>query len=242
MEWYYAENGQQVGPITASDLEGLAHAGKVTPETLVWREGMANWDAYKNTRSSGTPPSPDNTAACVECKKVFSQSDMIQYQNSWICATCKPIFFQRIQEGAVIPGTMVYAGFWIRFGAKFIDNVILQIVGGLAGFVIGFSLTNQLGEFATQLLAGGVGYAISLAYTTYLVGKYGATLGKTGCKLKVVRPDGSPISYGRACGRFFAEILSGLILGIGYLMAAFDKEERRALHDRICDTRVVKKS
>ena len=39
---------------------------------------------------------------------------------------------------------------------------------------------------------------------------------------------------------FFAEMLSGMILGIGYLMAAFD-DEKRALHDRICDTRVVRR-
>jgi len=49
-----------------------------------------------------------------------------------------------------------------------------------------------------------------------------------------------PITYGRATGRCFAEILSGMICYIGYLMAAFD-EEKRALHDRICNTRVVKR-
>ncbi|HET6371045.1 MAG TPA: RDD family protein, partial [Nitrospiria bacterium] len=43
-----------------------------------------------------------------------------------------------------------------------------------------------------------------------------------------------------ACGRYFAEILSGIILCIGYIMAAFD-DEKRALHDRICGTRVIKK-
>ena len=59
------------------------------------------------------------------------------------------------------------------------------------------------------------------------------------CGLKVIRPDGEEITYGRACGRFFADILSYVILFIGYIMVAFD-EEKRALHDRICDTRVVK--
>ena len=57
--------------------------------------------------------------------------------------------------------------------------------------------------------------------------------------LKVIRSDGARITYGRAVGRFFAENLSGLILCIGYIMVAFDGE-KRALHDHICDTRVVK--
>jgi uncharacterized RDD family membrane protein YckC len=55
----------------------------------------------------------------------------------------------------------------------------------------------------------------------------------------VITADGEPITYWRAFGRYFGKLLSGIILGIGYLMAAFD-EEKRALHDRICHTRVVK--
>jgi uncharacterized RDD family membrane protein YckC len=57
-------------------------------------------------------------------------------------------------------------------------------------------------------------------------------------KIKVVTADGIPMSYGRSTGRYFAKILSGLIIYIGYLMAFWD-EEKRALHDRICKTRVV---
>ena len=43
----------------------------------------------------------------------------------------------------------------------------------------------------------------------------------------------------RAIGRYFAAMLSSLILCIGYLLIAFDAE-KRALHDMICDTRVIK--
>jgi hypothetical protein len=46
---------------------------------------------------------------------------------------------------------------------------------------------------------------------------------------------------GRAIGRYFAKLLSMLILGIGYIMVAFDSE-KRGLHDMICDTRVVRQS
>jgi uncharacterized RDD family membrane protein YckC len=57
--------------------------------------------------------------------------------------------------------------------------------------------------------------------------------------LKVVRADGSPVSIGLAFGRYFAKMLSGFILLIGYIMAAFDAQ-KRALHDMICDTRVIR--
>ena len=89
------------------------------------------------------------------------------------------------------------------------------------------------------LLIPFVGIMLAAFYYIFFHGKFGATPGKMACGLKVVRADGSKLTYGRAMGRFFGDILSGIILGIGYLMIAFD-DEKRALHDRICDTRVIK--
>jgi uncharacterized RDD family membrane protein YckC len=59
------------------------------------------------------------------------------------------------------------------------------------------------------------------------------------CKLKIIVADGSRVSYLRAFGRHFAKYLSAMILLVGYIMAAFD-DQRRTLHDRICETRVVR--
>jgi hypothetical protein len=41
--WYFASQGQQQGPLSEAQLRELIGTGKVTPETLVWTEGMANW-------------------------------------------------------------------------------------------------------------------------------------------------------------------------------------------------------
>ncbi len=81
---------------------------------------------------------------------------------------------------------------------------------------------------------------LPLIYDVFFIGKYGATLGKMALKIKVVTADGAPVSYLRAFARYFAKVVSALPCMIGYLMAAFD-EERRALHDRICNTRVILK-
>ena len=88
-------------------------------------------------------------------------------------------------------------------------------------------------------LIWGLSVAIQCAYETFFIGKMGATPGKMALGLKVVRADGSPVDYARAAGRFFGKMLSGIILGIGYIMAGFDAQ-KRALHDMICDTRVIK--
>ena len=77
-----------------------------------------------------------------------------------------------------------------------------------------------------------------ISYETIFIGKYGATVGKMACRIKVVTADGGQVSYLRAVGRYFAKLLSAFTLMIGYIIAAFDPE-KRALHDRICNTRVV---
>jgi GYF domain 2 len=41
--WFYASNGQQQGPIPETQFRDLIARGSVTPETLVWSEGMTGW-------------------------------------------------------------------------------------------------------------------------------------------------------------------------------------------------------
>ena len=69
---------------------------------------------------------------------------------------------------------------------------------------------------------------------------WATTIGKRAVGLYVLRPDGSKLGPGRAFARYWAPILSALILFIGFLMVAF-REDKRALHDLICDTVVVKR-
>jgi uncharacterized RDD family membrane protein YckC len=82
--------------------------------------------------------------------------------------------------------------------------------------------------------------ALSAAYEVWFLTRHGATPGKMVIGKKVVTADGRPLSSGRALGRHFAVYLSSFTLMIGFIMAAFD-DQKRALHDRICDTRVIAK-
>jgi len=68
-----------------------------------------------------------------------------------------------------------------------------------------------------------------------------ATLGKMALGIKVVDRQGGRISFARATGRYFAKILSGLILMIGYLMAGFTSR-KQALHDMVAGCLVVNRS
>jgi uncharacterized RDD family membrane protein YckC len=188
-------------------------------------------------------------ATCAECFTEFDESEMVKYGDQHVCGSCKSTFFQRVKEGVHVDSTsMDYKGFWIRFAATFIDGIITNLAQFAIMFVLGMAMgtmndPSQMGEpSATQMIMSVliilVSIVISVGYEVYFIGKFGATWGKMACNVKVVKADGSPVGYGLATGRFFAKIISGIILGIGYIMAAFD-EEKRSLHDRICNTRVV---
>jgi uncharacterized RDD family membrane protein YckC len=269
MNWYYVHAGNSVGPVSQEEFDKLVQTGAIQPETLVWYEGMANWQPYSSVRAavpamaiaagpstastqaiSGVEAQPiatGNDVVCAECNRVFPRDSTIQYGAVSVCANCKPAFVQKLREGATLPmgGAMVYAGFWIRFGAKLIDGVILGVVI-MAPATIFLILAIRSGrlnpqeQLGIQILVQFGFYAINFAYTTFFLGKFGATPGKMACSLKVVTADGAPISYARAMGRALSELVSGLVCYIGYIIAAFDRE-KRALHDHIANTRVVRK-
>ena len=50
MQWYYARNDQQFGPVSAAELKQLADDGKLSPDDLLWREGMDSWNTAINLR------------------------------------------------------------------------------------------------------------------------------------------------------------------------------------------------
>lgn len=268
MNWFYVDAGQQAGPVADEQLDELVRNGKVRGDTLVWRDGLANWQPYAQARPEGVQPVapppmigaapvPPGTAptgnevVCAECSQIFQRSDTIQYGNAWVCANCKPKFVARLQQGGVMPAGgvagMYYAGFWIRFVAKIIDGLIVGVVFGIPIFLVAFRAAlsgnaPQVQPWASYFVPGPLQFlwwVIALLYNGLFIGRFGATPGKMALGLKVVSPEGATISYGRSFGRAAAEILSGLICNIGYIIAAFDGQ-KRALHDHIASTRVIR--
>ncbi len=243
MNWYYVEAGEKRGPITEAELDSLYSSGKVQSNTLVWHDGAADWMPFSKVKGvAGAPPA--GGVVCAECGRIFPPDEVIKFGEAHVCGGCKPVFMQKVREGVVTPGgNMVYASFVLRLGAYMLDWIITNGVAALFGFVVGFATSSADPTTArvAGIISSAFGFILSIAYFTFFHGKFGATPGKMVCKIKVVTAEGHPISYARALGRFFAAILSAMICLIGYIMAATDSAERRALHDRICNTRVIKK-
>jgi uncharacterized RDD family membrane protein YckC len=254
MAWYYVLDGASHGPVAEADMRSLRAQNTIALDTPVWTDGMAEWVPFSNSPLSagGVPVALASipagaTHTCVQCGQLFPEGEMLNYEGSWVCAACKPAFFQRIKEGVAAPGTLVYASVGSRFLALFLDGLIIfgiiLVPSIILGVIMGATQNIAGGPTAVSggisILLGLILYILPPIYEIFMIGKYGATWGKMAMKIKVVRPDGGRLSYGRSTGRYFAKILSALILYIGFLMAIWDKE-KRALHDQICQTRVIR--
>jgi len=135
-------------------------------------------------------------------------------------------------------------GFGPRLAAAMIDGIIL----GLVNIPITLLLTGTVLQTDTTAAYSGMGliatlinYALNIGYFVYMESSaYQATVGKQVMGLKVVATDGTRITAGNSLGRWFSKLVSGIILGIGYLMVLWDKD-KQALHDKMAHTYVVKK-
>jgi len=132
-----------------------------------------------------------------------------------------------------LPRQLQYAGFWLRFLALVIDSLIFV----LAGVILGFFVGKIAGS--TKILDIPLFIASWLYYALMESSSRQATIGKIALGISVTNLSGNRISFGRATGRHFAKIISGIILSIGYIMAAFTAK-KQALHDIIASTVVIK--
>ncbi len=286
MNWFYAEHGQKHGPISDGELISLAEKGSLRAETLIWREGMPNWEKLGSVR-------PD----------LVSSPGAARFGGVELSEQSKNLLVQRMREGVLADagGTGVrYVGFWWRFLAFIIDAIIFWVVqqmvlvtASMAGMRVTFvyqpsgpgtSLSMEMVDWTIQAIL----LVMQAVYYTWTTARFGGTPGKLALGFKVVTATGSSVGWGRSFGRWAAGsvlnfvILSFIILvpvglvfflGMGGLqglknlesgtmpgiwalgmlvammvgtlagsfpwwMAALDSQ-KRALHDRICATRVV---
>ncbi len=136
--------------------------------------------------------------------------------------------------------TVTYAGFWKRVLAAFLDGILISAVMaivGLGGPMHGGGHMYRADTPSIGLVKIAVGW---LYYSLMESSKYQATLGKLALGIKVTDLSGLKIDFGRATGRFFGKILSGITLCIGFLMVAFT-EKKQGLHDILAKTLVVNK-
>jgi uncharacterized RDD family membrane protein YckC len=127
----------------------------------------------------------------------------------------------------VLRTEVAYAGFWRRFAAYWIDFAVL----------LGLQLVIASGVFNIAPVSSVIGWAyFALLESSPARG----TLGKVALHLVVGDVHGDPITFRRASARYWLKVLSTLVFGVGWLLAAFTPR-KQALHDMLAGCLVLRR-
>lgn len=228
--WYYVDRAHdRHGPITAEALARAFREGRVQRDSLVWREGMTQWEPLESHLQELPAPPP---AAPVPVAPPAAPPQT---------AAQAPV--------ATDIAHVVDAGFIRRLGAFIIDNMLLGtayyavlMVGMVVMAVAVAGATDGGAVAATGAVLMTLAYAVMSYF--YYVGmersKLQATVGKLALGIKVVDADGRRLGWGKASARWAGSLVSYLILYFGFFMAGWTRR-KQALHDLMAGTYVVDK-
>jgi uncharacterized RDD family membrane protein YckC len=153
-----------------------------------------------------------------------------------------------------------YAGFWVRFLAFLIDNVVMGIAFFLiliplifltrfGSFLEGFHPDQEMNDANIFMLIGiifliaTVSLLLTWLYHALMESsEWQATLGKKALGLVVTDMAGNRVSFARSTGRHFGKLLTNLVPAfIGYIMAGFT-DKKQALHDMLAGCLVLRRN
>jgi uncharacterized RDD family membrane protein YckC len=177
---------------------------------------------------------------CARCAIPFCPDCLVEISGRPYCATCKQEQLLDVRSG-VDRSQLPLANLGRRFFAIFLDNllIIIPMYTIMAAFLF---VPASRGQEPHPLMSFiGIPFAFAgLIYEGLMLQlKNGQTLGKMALSLRVVRPDGSPISTGQAWGRVGLRTLLGCLWIVDYIPAFFT-DEKTTLHDMAAGTRVVR--
>ncbi len=180
---------------------------------------------------------------CPRCSQVFEHSPVNAPPTSAPLVAGQKVAHRGGPASLAGAAEQPKAGFWVRVVAALVDMFLVSGVQLILTFLLSMSIS-ALGEGEHTLrimpIAQLFSTVVGITYYVFFTGYCGQTPGKMAVRVKVIHTDSAPIGYGRA---FFREVLgkfvSALLLGLGYLMVAFDTQ-KQGLHDKIADTYVVK--
>ncbi|KFN44069.1 RDD family protein [Arenimonas oryziterrae] len=256
--WYYVDRHQQrQGPVEAELIREAYRSGQINGDSLVWREGMGQWQPLRQFELEfdlEDEPASLAMPAAAPAYETTAYAAHVSTPTS-VGSPYAPPSANLIDHAVHRDGHVVYAGFWRRYAASVIDGLIFALVFGLifgALIAIGGASLGALEN--PDSMAGG--FAVTFILMVYVVpiflqaGYYTwmhaspsqATWGKRAVGIKVVS-QGERISTARSLGRWAAYFFLHLFTcGVSTLVSAFMaglSERKQGLHDMMVDTLVV---
>lgn len=180
---------------------------------------------------------------CTRCGGTYCTDCLVPIAGRPYCAGCKAEQVLDLRAGVSMGHTnMVYASRWKRFGASILDGILQSVPSYAILFGVMF-LTGGMSPDAEPSLwlipAYIPFFVLPLVYEGLMLQfKNGQTVGKMALQIRVVRPDGSPITSGQAWGRAAMRVVLSCLWIVDYIPAFFT-DEKTTLHDMIAGTRVI---
>lgn len=221
-------DGREYGPATLEEIRGWCEDGRVGGGTPVWRDDELRWQPARNREElrwdlPQPPPIPQTAPS--------------------------------LPTASVVPSNVapLSAGFAIRLAAGIYDLVIIQVLFSVLTSPWSEKLSAMNELMVKEINSGHPDWQrflpvwltttsiLLLTMLVYSVGfnlTQGATPGKRVLGLRVVKSDGTPLDWQSALLRFFAQCLSAVTFGFGFLLILLNPEDK-ALHDLIVGTRVI---
>jgi uncharacterized RDD family membrane protein YckC len=232
--------GTPRGPVPRVFVEERVGHGLWPDSVMVAEVGSNAWLPY---RDFAPVFAGDATDASADVAMASGDGIASAAPLGYAASPATPVYAgDSVATGEVPAGLAIHAGFWRRSAAYVIDYFLTFVASYALGFVAGFVLVALQGAegIGTAPLVGGLlGLIVGWLYFALQESSARqATLGKLAMGIKVTDGQGRRIGFGRATGRFFGKLLSGLILSIGFMMAGFTAR-KQALHDMLANTLVV---
>jgi uncharacterized RDD family membrane protein YckC len=189
---------------------------------------------------------------CSRCGEEFCRDCVIELKEKLFCANCKREQVRDIQSGAD-SNALELASIGRRFWALVIDFIVICMPIAIAYSLYIFGTFDRAMSPRTQnpfstynLTLVAIMNVVYILYEAVMLQARGQTLGKMALGIKVVTPEGEDISTGQAWGRAFgrmvfsvANAFLGIVFLVNYLPAFFSKE-KKAVHDSLAKTRVIR--
>jgi uncharacterized RDD family membrane protein YckC len=172
---------------------------------------------------------------CARCGATFCRDCLVEIAGKPYCATCKSEQLLDVRSG-VQPGVLDLATIGRRFGAYFLDSILLWILNTVVNVAFAFSTSRGNANPALGCVIVVFDLFCYIAYDAILVAARGQTLGKMALRIKVVSETGADVTTGQAWGRAAAKLIP-----FAQFVALFN-DERKGIHDMLAHTRVVNQS
>lgn len=200
-------------------------------------------------------PEKDVLSFCHSCGEYLCRECLTDGEEYYFCKkdTCQNA---RLAENCIQSDNLSiltqnhFAGFWRRIAALFIDFILLSLAAVVIGIICGFiyeSFTwkfkqiSQINDKEIEIVGKILSFIILWLYFSLMESSpLQGTIGKFMLKIKVTDLNLERIKFGKATGRHFCKILSGMMMYIGFIIAAFTKR-KQALHDILAGTLVIKR-